>query len=204
MIRRQRYWWSRISLRKVVSTFRDHALVSLLLLSVTGLPAAAQSEQKFSSPILVTSSGQALDAFTVKTLLGRAGVKVEYDPKATDAALNGVKTVIIAVGASNKGFGQAGITAETELARSKAILDTAKAKGISVICVHIGGAERRKGLSVQFIDLVCPVSNQLVVSKEGNADDHFSKLAKEKSIPLTLIEQPLDVGKALASLIVQG
>ena len=36
----------------------------------------------------------------------------EYDPKATAAALDGVKTVIIAVGVSNKGFGQAGITAD--------------------------------------------------------------------------------------------
>ena len=39
--------------------------------------AQAQSEKKFEKPVLVTSSGQALDAFTVKTLLGRAGVERE-------------------------------------------------------------------------------------------------------------------------------
>jgi hypothetical protein len=164
-------------------------------------PGNAQSERKAARPILVTSSGQALDAFTIKTLLGRAGVNVTYDAKATDAALGGVKSVVIAVGASNKGFGQAGITAETELARTKAILDTAKSKGIAVICAHIGGEERRKGLSVQFIELVCPVADYIVVSKDGNEDDYFTGLSKSKGIPLTVIERTLDVGKALASLI---
>lgn len=161
----------------------------------------AQSEKKFEKPVLVTSSGQALDGFTVKTLLGRAAVNVSYDPKATAAALDGVKTVIIAVGVSNKGFGQAGITAEFEMARTKAILDTAKSKDVRVVFVHIGGAERRKGLSVQFIELVAPAADQLIVTKDGNVDDYFEKVSKSANIPLLLIDQPLEVGKALANLM---
>ncbi len=172
--------------------------VGTLVVQERGL---AQGERKLQPPVLVTSSGQALDAFTVKTLLGRAGVNVKYDPKATDAALADVKTVVIAVGASNKGFGQAGITAETETARTKAILDTAKAKNVAVVCVHIGGAERRKGLSVQFVELVCPAATHILVSKDGNADDYFTELAKSKGIPLTVIDQALQVGTALAGLI---
>jgi hypothetical protein len=164
-------------------------------------PAQAQSGKKFEKPVLVTSAGQALDAFTVKTLLGRAGVTTNYDPKATAAALDGVKTVIIAVGVSNKGFGQAGITAESEAARTKAILDTAKSKDVRVIFVHIGGAERRKGLSVQFIELVAPAADQLVVTKDGNIDDYFEKVSKSANIPLLVIDQSLEVGKALANLM---
>ena len=136
-------------------------------------------ERKFQQPVLVTSSGQALDAFTVKTLLGRAGVNANYDPRRPRRRSTTSRRVIIAVGASNKGFGQAGITAETEMARTKAILDAAKAKGIAVICVHIGGAERRKGLSVQFVELVCPAADHMVVSKDGNEDDYFSELSKQ-------------------------
>jgi hypothetical protein len=163
--------------------------------------AQSQSEKKFAQPVLVTSSGQALDGFTVKTLLGRAGVTANYDPKATVAALEGVKTVIIAVGVSNKGFGQAGITAESEMARTKAILDTAKSKDIRVVFVHIGGAERRKGLSAQFVELVAPAADQLVVTKDGNVDDYFEKVSKSANIPLLLIDQSLQVGKALANLM---
>jgi hypothetical protein len=185
---------------------RAALLIGAFLVGICWLyaPALAQGDKKLQPPVLVTSSGQALDAFTVKTLLGRAGVTASYDAKATDAALAGVKTVIIAVGASNKGFGQAGITAETELARTKAILEAAKAKGVIVVCVHIGGAERRKGLSVQFIELVCPQSDRIVVSKDGNADGYFTDLSKTKSIPLTEIQQSLEVGKTLASLIAQS
>lgn len=166
--------------------------------------ARAQTGKKFAPPVLVTSAGQALDAFTVKTLLGRAGVNANYDPKATVAALDGVRTVIVAVGVSNKGFGQAGITAESELARTKAILDTAKAKDIRVVFVHIGGAERRKGLSVQFVELVAPAADQLVVTRDGNVDDYFEKVSKSANIPLLLIDQSLEVGKALANLMASG
>lgn len=185
---------------------RTAAMAFLLgILALTGQApmsdARAQAAKKFETPVLVTSAGQALDAFTVKTLLGRAGVNTNYDPKATAAALDGVKTVIIAVGVSNKGFGQAGITAESELARTKAILDTAKAKDIRVVFVHIGGAERRKGLSVQFIELVAPAADQLVVTKDGNVDDYFEKVSKTSSAPLLLIDQSLEVGKAIANLM---
>jgi hypothetical protein len=181
------------------------ALSAAVLASAwSATPAAAQAEKKLQQPILVTSSGQALDAFTVKTLLGRAGITTTYDAKATESAVAGVKTVVIAVGASNKGFGKAGITAETELARTKAILETAKAKGVAIVCVHIGGAERRKGLSVQFIELVCPQSDLIVASKDGNEDGYFTGLSKSKSIPFTEIQQSLEVGKALASLVAQS
>ncbi len=180
------------------------ALTVLSVLLGSGHAVSAQTEKKLQQPMLVTSAGQALDGFTVKTLLGRAGITTTYDAKATAAAVEGVKSVVIAVGASNKGFGQAGITSETETARTKAIMDAAKAKGIPIVCVHIGGAERRKGLSVQFVEQVCPVSDFIVVSKDGNFDDYFTETAKSKGISLTVIEQSLDVGKALAALIAKS
>ena len=180
------------------------AVLGFLLWAVAPTSGMAQTSKKLELPVLVTSAGQALDAFTVKTLLGRASVNASYDAKATATALDNVKTVIIAVGASNKGFGQAGITSETETARTKAILDTAKSKGIPVVCVHIGGAERRKGLSVQFVELVCPAADYIVVSKDGNADNYFDGIAKEKGASLTIIEQSLDVGKAIAALIAKS
>lgn len=148
--------------------------------------------------VLVTSSGQALDAFTVKTLLGRAGIENDYDPVATKDKLAGHKAVIIAVGASVKGFGAAGITAETELARTKDLLAAAEAAGAKVIGVHIGGAERRQGLSEQFIQLVSGEADALVVWEKGDADGYFEKVAKERNIPLTIIAKLPDLGPALS------
>jgi Domain of unknown function (DUF6305) len=185
---------------------RLSAFLCLVLFAAAAFDSGAtgQTQRKFHAPILVTSSGQALDAFTVKTLMGRAGVNVTYDAKATASMLGDAKTVVIAVGVSNKGFGQAGITAETEMARTKEIIQAAKDKGITVACVHIGGAERRKGLSVQFVELVAPAADYLIVSKDGNADDYFGEVSKKTGAPLVVIERALDVGKTVASLIAQG
>jgi hypothetical protein len=43
-----------------------------------------------------------------------------------------------------------------------------------------------------------------VVWQEGNADNYFSELSKQKAIPLTVIERSLDVGKTLAAMIAPG
>lgn len=109
--------------------------LSLFAFSVTTGAMAQEARQ----PVLVTSSGQALDAFTTKTLLTRAGVKNDYNPVATVDDLAGRSALVIAFGASVKGFGAAGITADTELTRSNDLLAAAKAAGIKVIGVHIGG-----------------------------------------------------------------
>ena len=150
-------------------------------------------------PVLVTSSGQSLDGFAAKTLLTRAGVANEYKALARVADLDKVKTLVIAFGASVKGFGAAGVTADTELARTKDLLAAAREKKIRVIGMHIGGAERRTGLSKEIVELVAPASEWLIVWEDGNADGYFSKLAAEKKIPLTLIKQPLESGKILAA-----
>lgn len=169
-------------------------------IAVFAAPAAALAQDKAQdgADILVTSSGQALDAFTVKTMLGRSGIANHYDPHATAADLQGRKTVVIAMGASIKGFGAAGITAETEVARTTELLDAAKAANVKVIGVHIGGAERRQGLSEQFVQLVAPRADSLVVWKTGNADGYFAKVATEKNISLTVIDKLPEVAGAIA------
>ncbi len=168
---------------------------AFLGLSLLVAPVAASAQDR--AAVLVTSSGQALDAFTIKTLLGRAGTANDYDAHAGVDALQGRKAVVIAMGASIKGFGAAGITAETELARSQEILDAAHAGGVKVIGVHIGGADRREGLSEQFVQLVSPQSDALVVVATGNADGYFTKVAGEKGIPLVLIDKLPDVAAAI-------
>lgn len=179
--------------------FFAFAFLSLGFLGGVGL--AQDKAANLEQPIFITSSGQALDAFTIKTLLGRAGVEAQYDPIVVADKLTGVKTLVIAMGASVKGFGAAGITAETEIARTKALIEAAKAAGIVIVGVHIGGEDRRGGISEQFVELVAPASDRLIVWKDGDADGYFAKLAADKDIPLTVIDLPLGVGKALAAQV---
>jgi hypothetical protein len=171
---------------------------------MAALPAHAEDPAfKAELPVLVTSSGQALDGFTVKTLLTRAKVANDYKVQAVAADLADKKTLIVAIGASVKGFGAAGITADSEVARTKELLAEAKRKNIKTIGVHIGGAERREGLSKQFVELVTPAVDYLVVWEDGNADGYFNRVAEEKKIPLTIVKQPLEAGKVLSRALGQ-
>ena len=172
----------------------------LALLVGVGSAVAQEGDLQAEMPVLVTSSGQALDAFTVQMLLGRAGIENTYDELAEADDITEYGTVVIAFGASIKGFGSAGITAETELARTQAIIDTAKEQGIAVIGVHIGGEERRGGLSEQFVQLVATNADYLIVTEAGNRDGYFDEVAEQNGTPLVLISQPLDTGTAIAEL----
>jgi hypothetical protein len=57
---------------------------------------------------------------------------------------------------------------------------------------------------VQFIELVCPAADHIVVSKDGNEDNYFTELSKSKGIPVTVIDRALDVGKTISALLTQS
>src|SRR5215813_10112241 len=85
------------------------ACIAIGLTTVTST-VPAQTKPKAATPVLVTSIGQSLDAFQVQLAVKRAGIAFQYDPRAEADKLAEVKTVFLAVGASLKGFGDAGIT----------------------------------------------------------------------------------------------
>lgn len=162
---------------------------------------AQDTDVTFSLPALVTSSGQSLDGFTAQTLLTREGMDTDYDNLATAEDLEGYSTLIIAVGASVKGFGSAGITAAEEVERTQDLLAAAKEQGVAIIAVHNGGEERRGGQSEQFIELVVEAADILVVTKDGNPDGYFDEASEELGIPLVLLDQAIEVGSTIAGLL---
>lgn len=106
------------------------------------------------------------------------------------------KTMIIAIGASLKGMGASGLTVETELDRLKKIIDYCKKNGIFIIGVHIGGSSKRGAPgsdNERMIDAVAPYANYLIVTSDSNKDGRFTKIAKEKRIPLTEVKYALEV-----------
>lgn len=106
------------------------------------------------------------------------------------------KTVIFAIGASLKGMGASGLTVEAEEARLKKLLEYCQANKILTIGVHIGGESKRGAAgsdNERMIEAVAPYVNYLIVTKDGNQDGRFSKIAREKNIPLTEVDYALDV-----------
>jgi hypothetical protein len=106
------------------------------------------------------------------------------------------KTVIIAIGASLKGMGASGLTVESEVSRLKKIIDNCKKKKMFIIAVHVGGTSKRGAPgsdNERMIDAAAPFADYLIVTTDGNKDGRFDTIAKEKGIPLTLIEYALDL-----------
>lgn len=153
-------------------------------------------------PILITDIGQGNTGKLIEVMLSRqkvADTKLENLAKAE--SLDGVGTLIVGVGASTKGLGAAGLDVATEMERAKALLAGAKARGIPVIGVHIGGEARRGELSDAFNRLVAESSDVLVVWSGGDTDGFFRKIAAEKDIPLEVIDGKQKAGEKIAELM---
>ena len=153
-----------------------------------------------SKPVFLTSVGQSADVEMVKVLLDRSKIPFKADAQAKPAALaaSGAKTLVIAIGGSSKGLGAAGISAEAELERSKAVIAEARRLGMKVIGLHVGGEARRGELSDKFIAAAVPSCDYFIVVAEGNKDNLFTKLCAAAKIPLDAVDKISKAGDPLA------
>ncbi|MFH1942188.1 MAG: DUF6305 family protein [bacterium] len=106
------------------------------------------------------------------------------------------KTIVFAVGASLKGMGASGLTIEDELKRLKELIDYCKKNKIFIIAVHAGGESKRGAAgsdNERMIDAVAPFSDYLIVVVDSNKDGRFTKIAKEKGIPLSEVKYALGI-----------
>jgi hypothetical protein len=110
----------------------------------------------------------------------------------------------LAVGASLKGFGEAGITIKDELARTTKLLDEAKSRGIYVVVLHVGGEERRDALSNQLIELSAPRAHRLIIREDSDADGMFAGIAKAGNIPLLTIDNVINLRQPLQQMFAGG
>jgi hypothetical protein len=157
--------------------------------------ASARAEIKLAAaePVLITSAGQSADVQILKTLFDRSKVAGKTLPLAKPADLDGVKTLVVAVGGSSKGLGAAGIDAEKETARLKSVLARARELKIAVVALHIGGESKRGDLSDGLFALVAAGSAQIVIVQDGDKDGFLSKTAATNKVPLESVEKLVGV-----------
>jgi len=106
------------------------------------------------------------------------------------------------IGGSSKGLGAAGISADAELERAKALLAEAKKRGMKIIALHIGGEARRGELSDRFIEAAVPLCDYCIIVEEGNKDGLFTKLCGSK-IPLDIVQKIAQVQEPLAAAFIK-
>ena len=150
----------------------------------------------FAADIAITSVGQSSDGMMAKVLMNKLNRDADYDSILSARQLSAKKAIIAVVGASAKGLGAAGITKEEEKARSRALLQEAKKRGIKVLVMHIGGDRRRGELTDAFIEAVAGFADRLIVVKSGNVDGIFSK-----TMPSTAKLAEVDTVQATAPVL---
>jgi hypothetical protein len=150
-------------------------------------------------PAMLTSSGQGADIEMVKILLDRAKVPYKLDARITAAGLKdtGAKSLILVLGGSSKGLGAAGISAQAEIDRTKALMAEARKQGMKIIGLHVGGEGRRGELSDRFLMDTVPACDYVIVVADGNKDNLFTKLAGNK-VTLDTVDKISRVGDPLA------
>lgn len=155
----------------------------------------------YQTPIMVTSFGQSTDASMLDTVMKRVGVPYTYNTSASADDIANFKTIVIAVGASTKGLGAAGISEADETARAEKIMKTIADKNLEVICVHIGGSSRRGALSDKLTDMVMEQASYIVLKEDANFDGKFTTYAEKNNKPLTLIYATKDTVNVFTDLL---
>jgi hypothetical protein len=171
------------------------AALTVLALSATG--AGAGEGPMFEAPMLITSAGQSPDVQLAVVLAKRAGIEHTLAKLAVAKDLAGAKTLGLVVGASLKGLGAAGIDTAKEKARVQALLAEAAKRGIPVLFLHLGGEQRRGELTDAMVADCLPAAKMAVIVKSADSDGLFSRICKERGIPLVAVEKTADAAEVL-------
>lgn len=175
--------------------------LALLLAAATGLALVPLPAAAFEPPALITSVGQSTDVAMVDVVLntrGRMGLPVKEVAEAADLA--SIKTLIVVLGASSKGLGAAGTDSGAEYARAEALLETAKARGVKILALHVGGEARRGRLSDPFIELGARYADAMIAVAAGNADGFLTRLSHEAGYDFIEISRVTELADVIKSL----
>jgi len=181
-------------------------LLALLILSTTMVFALVNGSPviKGQLPFLLTNAGQGPGGKMARLLIwqSKAIQETDFDYNAeplrdnpNDLAARDYKMLFVIIGSSAKGLGASGITIEEEIARLNKMIVEAQKLDLFIIAAHIEGKDRRGNpgsADEQSIDAIAPFADYLIVMKDGNQDGKFTRIAQEKNIPLTIIDNTID------------
>ncbi len=163
---------------------------------------SATGQPRFSSPALVTSAGQNAEVQMVAVLAKRAGIDYTLEKLATAENLKGMKSLLLVLGTSMKGLGAAGLDTSKEMQRVKGLVEAARAQNIPILCLHLGGEERRGPLSDEFITTFLPSAQMAIVVRAGNKDGLFSKICQQQGIDLVEVDKAVDALEPLKNAFI--
>jgi len=142
------------------------------------LAIAVFSSASFASDVVLTPFGQSPDAMMIRVVLKKLGVDGRLEKLLQADGLQDEKVLITVVAGSSKGLGEAGIDKDAEIVRMQELASAAKARGMKVLVMHIGGKGRRGTLTDVFIVEAIPMADHLIVVEGGDYDGLFTRLVE--------------------------
>ena len=139
---------------------------------------AVFSSVSLAADVVLTPFGQSPDAMMIKVVLKKLGLDGRLEKTLQADGLQDEKVLITVVAGSSKGLGEAGIDKDAEIVRMNELATAAKAKGMKVLVMHIGGKGRRGTLTDLFIVEAVPMADKLIVVEGGDYDGLFTGLVK--------------------------
>jgi len=183
---------------------RKDVLVIVLAVHLAGIAAVGGAAQgaaaAFETPVLLTSAGQSADVSLAAALARKAEIAATLVKAAEPKDLAGHKSLVLVLGASLKGLGAAGLDTAREKDRVRALLAAAKSRSLPVLCLHLGGEQRRGELSDEMIREFLPSARMAIVVASGDKDGLFAKICGENGIPLKLVDKTLDAVEPLKAV----
>jgi hypothetical protein len=176
------------------------SLTLLICLITLSCVSTGISKEKFEQPILITSAGQSADVTLVNMLCKKLNLNAKAVNMAKSSDFGNIKTLIIVAGFSSKGLGAAGISREQELTRIKELIANAKEKKIRIVMMHIGGKPRRGNQSDDFNKIAAESSVHMIVVKQGNEDQFFTKIAEANKVSIDLVDKISESAQPLSAL----
>ena len=164
---------------------------------------AVSSNAALAADVVLTPFGQSPDAMMVKVVLKKLGVESRLEKLLQADGLQDEKVLITVVAGSSKGLGEAGIDKDAEIARMKDVAEAAKAKGMKVLVMHIGGKGRRGTLTDMFIVEAVPLADKLIVVEGGDYDGLFTGLVEGTDLEILPAKSVRETGEPLQQVLTE-
>lgn len=196
-------------------------MVLIALVMLTLVPASLFAEvsgdpiKQYECPFLLTAGGQGPGSKQLRLLINLTKaftlgedfyLEDEPLPRLEEIKSGKYKEVVIVIGTTDKGLGASGITIEDEINNLKEVIALCQEMNIPIIAVHIEQDKRstiKTNGNERIIDLVCPVSEWMIVLKASNSDGRFDAISEEYGIPLTIVDSALEFSQLCQQIFVK-
>lgn len=126
-------------------------------------------------PVLVTSFGQSTDSILVREMLTDIKLDFTYSSTASADMLSDYKTIVIAVGASNKSLASSGMDSKQELERCTKFA-ASLSEEYNVVAVRLGNSHNQSELTTNLINIAAEKADVFITTQSGDESGAIKKL----------------------------